>query len=60
MTICTGIAPSDIPTVDLKLLEIDLSARIDRDVLMLLEIRAELRSRKLIEDNNLHLRRPNC
>jgi hypothetical protein len=45
MTICTGINPSDIPCADLKLLEMSLASRIDKDVTMLLEVRAELRRR---------------
>ena len=45
MTICTGIHPSDIPSADLKLLEQALDKRIERDIRMLIEVRAELRTR---------------
>jgi len=45
MTICTGINPSDIPTVDLKLLEQSLVARINKDQAMLAEVRDALYSR---------------
>ncbi|WP_426271553.1 hypothetical protein ACN9MB_09005 [Dyella kyungheensis] len=45
MTICTGINPSDIPCADLKLLEQSLVLRINKDQVMLAEVREELSSR---------------